>query len=249
MLKITTDRTIDESYLVIEEQDDKEQGLQDAEGVLLETHMLTENRMASLLPLKQNYIDGRISYRYPVTGKTPLKQLYDRTGIRAEMMRNLIGSIRTAFQCAEEYLIDTGHILLDPAYIYYSDQNDHGFFLCCCPLWSVPVQTGMQELAEYLITITDHSDDCAIDLAYGFYKQIMTGDLSMDRLLATERAPAEKVLPVHTEREEQDRNNRVSTVIPETPHRKTGSLGVLGFATVFALVLCFTMCLLLLKFH
>lgn len=236
-MRITVERTLGESYLLAEED-----GQKDANELFLETQMLSENKIEGLLPMQVRTINRTTRYQYPVSGKVSLKQLYEKAEMNAEAIRKLIEGIRNAFLSADEYLLRSEHILLDPAYIF-RDQTDGSVSLCACPAWEGSLQEGMQNLADYLILVTDHSQDEAIDLSYGFYRKVSAGDFYFDPLLTKE------------EKKEEDQESKEEAMQPvqyETAgEKKTGSsaLGVLGFAAVFALVVCFTICLLLLKFR
>ena len=238
IMRITVERTMGESYLLAE----KENAGAEQDGLFLETQMLTENRIEGLLPMQVRTVNRITRYQYPVSGKATLKQLYEKAEMNADAIRKLIEGIRKAFLSAEDYLLQAEHILLDPAYIF-CDLTDGSVSLCACPVWEGSLQKGMQDLADYLISVTDHSRDDAIDLSYGFYRKVSSGDYRFDDLLAKE----EKAKP-----EESVPKPVFSSVDCEPPaenRRKSGVLSVLGFAAVFAFVVCFTMCLLLLKFR
>ena len=235
-MRLTVERTMGESYLLAEEE-----GLEEQENLYLETQMLTENRIEGLLPMQVRTINRTTRYQYPVSGKVPLKQLYEKAEMNADAIRQLIEGIRSAFLSAEEYLLQAEHILLDPAYIF-RDQTDGRVSLCACPAWEGSLQKGMQDLADYLISVTDHSQDDAIDLSYGFYRKVSAGDFYFDPLLAKDEK----------KQEDPPKETQINSVTAQTGDMRRsggGALGVLGFTAVFALVVCFTICLLLLKFR
>ena len=239
-MHIMVERTMGESYLCLEEENAE---VTDP----LEIQMLTENRIEGLLRLQIRTVDGVIGYRYPISGMISLKQHYESTEMDDSALRDLIRGIRKALQSAEEYLLCKEHILADPSYIF-RDLSNGGIFLCVCPLWDVPLQEGMQKLAEFLISVTDHGCDAAIDLSYGFYRMAFAGDYRFDKLLEKEQiqkpAEAENIASKAPDK---------AVVVKEIPEREkngtNGAVRVLGLAAVFALIVCFTMCLLLLKFR
>ncbi len=231
-MRITVDRALGESYLVLEE----DRSTFD-HGAFLETRMLTENRIDGILPMQIRNTDEMIRYQYPVSGKATLKQVYERSQIGTSSLKSLIAGVQNAFLCAQEYLLMSEHILLDPEYIFV-DPKDQSIHMCICPAWNIPVADGLQTLAEYLISITDHKEDTAIDLSYGFYRKVAAKDYSFENLLTEERIRTEETVPVKEERTQE-------------PVKRTRSAAgsILGFAAVFALIVCFTMCLLVLKFR
>ena len=226
-MRITVERTMGESYLLLEEED--REGPKD----FVEIQMLTENCIDGLLRLQVRRENGLTKYRYLTSGMASVRQLYEKKEMDAEALRNLIGGIRKALISAEEYLLCPEHILTDPSYVF-QDLTSKAVFLCLCPLWKEPLQTGMQKLAEFLISVTNHDADAAIDLSYGFYKLVFAGDYSFDRLLEQEEKKETKREEVRfgerstgdgKEREEKQRKNS-----------SNGALSVLGFAAIFALI-------------
>lgn len=241
-MRITMERTMGETYLLLE---DEEAGEEKQE---LETQMLTENRIDGLLRLQVRSVNGVRGYRYCVSGMASVKQLFEKTEMDAACLRNLIRGIRKAFLSAEEFLLNTEHILTDPAYIF-QDLTSGEVCLCICPLWKEPLQEGLKQLAEYLISVTDHGIDEAIDLSYGFYKLAFAGDFRFDRLLEKEESKKMQTAELPDPKERAG----MAADRPGEMHKEkgtpNGALTVLGFAAVFALIVCFTMCLLLLKFR
>ena len=225
-----------ETYLVIEEDGE----VAKLKEIRFETQMLTENRIDPFLPLLVQNTDCLVRYRYPVTGKCALLQLYEHQEIGAEQLKILIAGIQKGLLAAEEYLLSEAHILFGPDGVY-CDPATGSISLCCCPLKDEPPGKGLQELAEFLISVTDHNDPAAIDLSYGFFKMVLAGDYHFAQLME-KKAKTEKTVE--------------EPYLPETPmHTETGehtgrsAFSILGFAAAFAIIVCFTLCLLLLKFR
>lgn len=238
MVKISVERTMRDSFLIIEEQE----GTETQRDVHFETQMLSGNRIAGMLEMQVRTVDCRVRYQYPFTGKTALKQKFENEQMDADAIRIVIEGVRNAYLRAEEYLLRAEHVIVDPSCIFWDrDQNSVSF--CCCPVWDVPVKKGLQELAEFMISVTDHAQEYAIDLSYGFYRKIMSGDYRFDDL--PERKAEQKPDKVVAQEE------YAYEPVPGSCKKESGrgALGILGFAAVFALVVCFTLCLLLLKFR
>lgn len=242
-MRITVERTMGESYLVIEEENPEDA----LDPLFLETRMLSENRIDRLLPLLVRSTGGNTRYQYPVSGLTSIGKLYEGSMMGKQDLRSFLTDLKAALVSAEEYLISAEHILLDPEYIF-RDLKDNTFLFCACPVWESSLQEKLQALAEYLITVTDHSQDEAIDLSYGFYRYAAAGDYGFDRLLEDggtcerEKEPDDPVTKKQPAGEKQEAKISRGSA-------SSGAFGILGFAAVFALVLCFTLCLLLLKFR
>ncbi|MCR5269027.1 MAG: DUF6382 domain-containing protein [Lachnospiraceae bacterium] len=240
MQRINFDRSASESYLVLDKEEDAGAG----KDIEFETRMLSENRVDPFLPLVVQHIDHMVRYRYQVTGKTSVKQKFEQREIGAAILKTLIASVRAGLLSAEEYMLKETHILFDPAYIFF-DGAQGSVSLCCCPLWDVTVQEGLQSLAEFLISVTDHKDNEAIDLSYGFFRLVSAGDLRFDSLLEAARDSLND--PAGPEILSSPREHPVPA--PGKCNPKRGAASLLGFAAAFAIILCFTLCLLLLKFR
>ena len=242
-MRITVERTMGESYLIIEE-DNQENAL---DSISLETRMLSENRIDRLLPLLVRADGQSTRYQYPVSGMTSIRRMYEGSMMGKQDLRSFLTDLKAALVSSEAYLISTEHILLDPEYIY-RDIKDNAFFFCACPIWECSLQEKLQALAEFLISVTDHSQDEAIDLSYGFYRYAVAGDYGFDRLL--EEAGNKDAGKESDDMTEKMQPANVKPAVGKNAgNTSSGAFGILGFAAVFALVLCFTLCLLLLKFR
>lgn len=242
MYKESIDRSATESYLIIEDDADAAE----QNGPAFETRMLLENRMDPFLPFLVQHIDHTVKYRYPITGKMSVKQMFEKREIGENILRPLIDGIYRGLLCAEEYMLQEEHILMDPAHVYWDGTNAK-VNLCLCPISNAVLQEGMQELAEFLITATDHGDHEAIDLTYGFFRMVCARDYRFGLLLHTqEKAAADEPAPLPLQEESNRENIQMQ---PPVVKRGNSASGVLGFAAAFAIIVCFTLCLLLLKFR
>ena len=71
---------------------------------------------------------------------------------------------------AEEYLLDSSCILLEPEYIYWDGQRGK-FQFCYFP--DTKEGGKIKELTEYLLPRIDHRDQEAVVLGYGMYRKAM----------------------------------------------------------------------------
>ena len=85
-------------------------------------------------------------------------------------MRGLVEGIVSGLDEAEEYLLDSSCILLEPEYIYWDGQRGK-FQFCYFP--DTKEGGKIKELTEYLLPRIDHRDQEAVVLGYGMYRKAM----------------------------------------------------------------------------
>ncbi|MBR6485904.1 MAG: hypothetical protein IKT17_04350 [Lachnospiraceae bacterium] len=146
------------------------------------TRMITENRIPGYLACSVVYADGCIGYVYDVTGKKSLGEMYEHEEIGYAALCDILNSLATALESAEEYLLPTEHLMMDPHHIY-TGQGDKRMSFCYYPGTYSTLSESMIEIAEFILQKADHTDDPATMLAYDFYKQVSNGDYTVRMLL------------------------------------------------------------------
>lgn len=231
-MKIKTDRMINEAYLIIEDNPSK---MTEDD---FETGMLSGNAIDGLLPLLIKQSEGGFIYNYSIRGKVPLTSKYEGRELRSEALLLIIKGLKEILSRCEEYMILTDHVLLSPEYIY-TDSVTGELSLCVYPYYESSLKEELGKLAEYLIAHTDHNENLAIDLSYGFYRQVMSGDYDLEKLLSiteikTPPKPEEKCVEVTS-----------------APPSKTGDNGksILILLIFLVVTFCFALCVLMLYFR
>lgn len=231
-MRTRTERTINEAYLIIE--DDKK-NMPDRD---FETKMLEDNSIDGILPITVKKSEGGTAFYYSIRGKIPLSTMYEDRELRSDALKIIIGGLKFSLSRCEEYMILTDHVLLSPQYVY-ADSESKEIRLCVYPYSEGCLSEELNKLAEYLIAHTDHNENLAIDLAYGFYRQVTTGDYRFDDLLNL----------VNNKTEIKPEEERVDAEV--VPIRRTNGNGggILVFLVVLIVIFCFALCVLMLYFR
>lgn len=185
-MKVKIERTLNEAYLIIEENDTLirdtiRDGNIDAENDF-EVKMLTENEIKGILPLRIRPSENGQQFVYGIRGSSPLSDKFEKQSMHSDELKAVIGGLQEGLSLLEEYMIRTDHVLLDPRYLFM-DNTSLLLKLCVYPYYDGCLRDSLSKLADFIISKTDHGEDLAIDLAYGFYRQIMAGDYRFDELL------------------------------------------------------------------
>lgn len=157
------------------------------------SRMLIENHITGFLECNIVYAEGKENYVYDTTSKTSLHNIYEHGEMNHKMLYVLIESIICGMESAGEYLLPVEHLILDPEYIFV-ENNTGRIFWCYYPGSYNTLKEGMNELAEYILGKADHKEDAAIELAYGFYKQVVNEDYTLRKLLLRHEGLTEPVI-------------------------------------------------------
>ena len=259
--KIYIERTINDAYLIIEEDDencfrDRTQDL----GYDFETRMLIENELIGILPLRIRQTEKGRQFMYSVRGSSPLSDKYENLTLDSKGLKMVIGGVQEGLSRLEEYMIETDHVILDPRYLFI-DNTSSILKMCVYPYYEGNLREGLSKLADFIISKTNHNEDLAIDIAYGFYRQIMAGDYRFDELveLGTTQETNQKkidngnnsvgrIIPTNTTG--KDEEIRLSYEPPKPSTKQDNAVGksILGLLVFAAVVFCLALCFLLLYF-
>lgn len=157
------------------------------------SRMLIENHITGFLECNIVYAEGKENYVYDITSKTSLRNIYEHGEMNHKMLYVLIESIICGMESAGEYLLPVEHLILDPEYIFV-ENNTGRIFWCYYPGSYNTLKEGINELAEYILGKADHKEDAAIELAYGFYKQVVNEDYTLRKLLLRHEGLTEPVI-------------------------------------------------------
>ncbi len=159
------ERNMSHNYLVLSSYDFFGQKEEDS----YTARMILGNKIPGLLPVVCRRSTGEKQYCYEINSLQPLDRLYEKTEIGYEALHALLaGCIRT-LECLEEYLLDGTQIILSPDYIYLQmDTNEP--FLVCYPEYYGDIRRSFAELADYLLTKINHTQEQAVWLAYQVYR-------------------------------------------------------------------------------
>lgn len=166
-------RELDRNYLILEQEDAKSN---------YQVDMLVRNRIPGLLECRLNLVDQKAGLYYEITSKQSLRLLLERRRLTGTELETFLNKLLEAAGSCEEYLLDTGSLLLDPDYIYL-DSDHWEFFFCLFPFSQGKIRNGLLELAEYLLDRLDKQDSKAVALGYEFYRMAGEEHGSLEEVL------------------------------------------------------------------
>ena len=134
--------------------------------------MMLSNQWKAFLPCRIQGMDNQVFFYYDITSRQSLSSFFGGGKLDYRQLRSLVESLLAALEEAEEYLLDSRCILLEPAYIFW-DSLEEAFFFCYVPGEPPEGRGNIQELTEYLLPRIDHRDQEAVVLGYGVYRKAM----------------------------------------------------------------------------
>lgn len=166
-----------------------------------EVHMLLENKIYGLLPLKYMYEDERNVCRYDITGKLALDTWLRAKPLDKTIILQLLSSVCGILERIDSYLLLQQNILLAAEYIFL-DHETGEFWFCYFPGNDEEPPDAFRKLLEFLLTKLNHKDEGAVELLYGVYDEALKDGYSLisirEKLHLYEAAEEEKL----SEREE-----------------------------------------------
>lgn len=147
-----------------------------------EERMITENDIRGFLPCRQIYEDGRKQFSYDITSKQSLAHLFEERELKEKDVKKIIKGLIGVRSVLEEYLLAEENLILNPKYIYVDPETRIASFVFY-PYYGMSVHSSLLGLGTFLLERTDHTDDNAVKLVYGFYKKVANEDYAFEKLL------------------------------------------------------------------
>ena len=197
-MKIGYIREMKRSYLTIE----TEEGEQRGQGAW-ETGMLEGNRIRGLLPMRVRYEEGREVYCYDITSRQPLERILEKHAVTGEQVRNLFWQLYRSLEEMEQYLLDSGGILIKPELIYVKPE-DFEIGLCAVPGGRGDFAAELSHFLQYLLKHVDHRDKDCVVLAYGLYQESLKENYGIEDLVKIVAEERKETSEKMTEKPDKD---------------------------------------------
>lgn len=147
-----------------------------------EIRILTENRIPGILPMAVNRIDDRIEYDYEVSGYRPLKKALEKCQLDSAEIQSLLRGIGRAVDSLEEYLLPVEEVLLEPEFLYVTQDLSRVSF-CCCPGYKADFYEGLRDLTRYFLNKVDHTEEQSVEIAYELFRVSSQDVFTFEELL------------------------------------------------------------------
>lgn len=139
--------------------------------------MILGNRIPGLLPCRLQKADGKVLLYYEITALQKIFDVYEKLAYGE--LKNIYLGLLKIFEQMDVYLLDAGHLLLEPEYVYM-DKGEGAIYLCYLPGPGRPIREQLQDLTGCLLPRIEHQDLKGVRLGYGLYRLLMEDDLQMD---------------------------------------------------------------------
>ena len=145
-----------------------------------QNRMLEENYVEGLLEMSGRGMDDKSCYDYDVSGKVSMKALYEKHTISGEEIKRLLKSILSVVKEVECYLLDVNHILMDPEYIFYAEEQ---YYFCYYPPGNKSLWEGFHHLSEYLVKCADYQDQECVQMIFLLHQETMKENYSLEQII------------------------------------------------------------------
>lgn len=165
-------RDMNRNYLVLEEECE-------INTASYQVRMLVGNSVPSLLKCHLQGMDGKVLFCYDITSRQAVSALFVKQKLGVEELQLLFGSFVKAVEEIAEYLLNPGHLVLDPDYIFLDVEKREAKF-CYLPGYDHGIREQFQALTEYVLPLLDHQDEKAVILGYGIYRRAMEDQFHLE---------------------------------------------------------------------
>lgn len=143
--------------------------------------MLLSINLEHLLKIDIRNMDGVSNYYYDMMTAPSLKHIAAVRDLKGEEIRAVLMGITKLIDELNEYLLLPSQLILLPECVSISKDESTVKF-CYYPQMDEETNTFM-ELAEFLMQHTDHSDEMARKLSYGYFGKASEGEINPKQLL------------------------------------------------------------------
>lgn len=167
-------RDLNHNYLIFEEEGE-------VDTASYEVRMILMNSIPGLLPCSIQKIDNRTLFYYEITSRQPLRTMYGDKKLGREELYPILKSLVNTIKVMQAYLLDPGHLVLEPEHIYMEAGGQRAYF-SFIPVHQGDAREGMRELMEYLLPKIDHQDPDAVRIGYGIYHCVTEDNFQLEQI-------------------------------------------------------------------
>lgn len=150
------------------------------EKELLENYsgrMALQGKLKGLAACHKHYIDGEWELWYDITSLQTMEQLFAVKEITYQELKYFIEQLILMLEEMEKCLMDSRQLCLEPQRLYMDMEKGEVRFLY--DYTEKRENSGIGELAEYLLERTCHEEEQAVGLVYYFYEQVQKENFSI----------------------------------------------------------------------
>lgn len=142
--------------------------------------MLKENQIPGILNMDVRHVDNQNQYHYDISGKTSFKILHEKVNLTSDDMKRLVNELLQAIQILKKYMLDGKCLLLDPEYIFCSDNS---YYFCYYPFSKQDIREEFHRLTEFFVREVNYKDEEGVHFAYTLHKATMEENYSIEEIM------------------------------------------------------------------
>lgn len=166
------EKTLHHTWLILETDEIYEEDYQ--------IRMLSDNTLFGLLPMRGQGENDRSRYRFDITGKTSLRELWNEEKWDHEKLEQFMRQLIQVLYELNNYLLNLDSLSLRPEHIF---KNEDTFYFCYIPKKRDNIWIEFHVLMEEFVKNMDYEDKEGIYLAYELHKASMEEDFDMEQML------------------------------------------------------------------
>lgn len=158
-------------------------------------HMLLQNEIRGLLPVRMERMNGCKEYYYDITSKHSLGSIVKKGSLNVQKIRLLIRAIGELLEQFHEYMLEPDGICLSEELIY-TTLPEWKLSFCYFEDGEGRFTENLRKLLQFAIEYVDYQDREAVALAYACFQASMRENFTFAEI---ERCLAQKEEPEHGE--------------------------------------------------
>lgn len=141
--------------------------------------MITENKIAGLLPVSKKHINGELLFYYEITSKQSFQSLFGEQSIKMKHLKKFFLQLKLVNDTLQKYLLDGNCLVLLPEYIFQNLETEELFFL----YYPEPELGSLGELMDFFMEKVDNEDMEAVEAVYKIADLIHKEQFVLDEVL------------------------------------------------------------------
>lgn len=164
--------------------------------------MLVHQKISGVLPCMIRRVDGRQLFSYDISGKVPMKQVFEGKGLDYGELEKLLQTLGKIVEAMKDYLLDMELLVLLPEYIFYEESTKQWFFVCF-PREEENIYNAFHELSKYFLTVLNHKEEKAVQMGYALYRSTMSENFRLGQVLSqVQEETAEQAIEKNSNKQE-----------------------------------------------
>ncbi len=192
----------------------------DAAAAGYEYPMITENKIAGLLPVKILNVNEQVQYWYDISGRQALedRMIINKGG--SGLLKKLIVSLAEALDQISGYLLCEDGISLAPEKIFV-DAEEKEIAFCYMPFQKEPFEDSLRSFMEYYISHMQHGRREDTQKCYEVYEKCQQSNVRTEELLQILfETETSETIPQTMETEPVKSEEKAQKILPKHQRKK-----------------------------